>query len=346
MSGPLEIDLPYIHRYRDRHGHERLYFRRSGYPKVALPHPDSERFLEAYRAATRPPGYTPPRPTILAAKGTIAALCLEYTNSADFSQLAASTRREMGYVIDKLHKDHGDKRLIHLERRHILSWKDALAKKPGAANKMLRTLKRMLTFAADRGHLKSNPAAGITMMKLGRYRAWTDAELLAFEARWPIGTLERTGYALAYYTGQRRGDLVRLKWSSIAGGAFKLVQRKTGEPMDIPIHAELKPILAAVRPRREAAILTGRQGTALNDVYFGAIMAAAIEKAGLPDDCVLHGLRKTTGRKLAEAGAKVAPITGHRTERMTAEYSRDASQAKLARASILKWEGRKRKNTR
>ena len=36
-------------------------------------------------------------------------------------------------------------------------------------------------------------------------------------------------------------------------------------------------------------------------------------------------------------GKRVAPITGHRTERMTAEYSRDASQEKLARASVLKW---------
>ena len=67
------------------------------------------------------------------------------------------------------------------------------------------------------------------------------------------------------------------------------------------------------------------------------MMARAIGAAGLPDACILHGLRKTAGRLLAEAGAQVALITGHRTERMTAEYSRDASQENLGRASVLKW---------
>jgi integrase len=95
--------------------------------------------------------------------------------------------------------------------------------------------------------------------------------------------------------------------------------------------------LAAVPPRHEAAIIAGESGQKISPVYFGDLIAAAIEKAGLPTDCILHGLRKTAGRLLAEAGAQVAPITGHRTERMTAEYSRDANQAKLARASVLKW---------
>jgi hypothetical protein len=47
---------------------------------------------------------------------------------------------------------------------------------------------------------------------------------------------------------------------------------------------------------------------------------------------------------LAEAGAKVAPITGHKTERMTAEYSRDAEQEKLARHSVLAWGRASKKN--
>lgn len=334
MSGPLEIDLPYIHRYRDRHGHERLYFRRSGYPKVALPPVTSERFLDAYNKANTLPG----KPHVGILPGSIAALCREYERSANFIQLADSTRREMGYVIGKLIREHGEKRLVHLERRHILGWKDALAKKPGAANKLLRVVKLLMGFAVDRGFREDNPASKISMMKLGRYRAWSDEELDAFEARWPLGAIQRTGYALALYTAQRRGDLVRLKWSSIAGDAIHLVQRKTGEPMAIKIHRDLKVALAAVHPRHEAAILTGAQGGALSDVYFGHIMARAIGDAGLPDACVLHGLRKTGAAKVKEFGGDVGSVTGHRSPHMVAEYSRDANQAKLNAASILKWE--------
>jgi hypothetical protein len=38
----------------------------------------------------------------------------------------------------------------------------------------------------------------------------------------------------------------------------------------------------------------------------------AIEEAGLPDTCVLHGLRKTSARMLAEAGrsAQIMSVTG------------------------------------
>jgi integrase len=348
MGRPLQIDLPFIHAYRDRHGRWRHYYRRPGCKKVVLPHPDSERFLDAYHQAAKEAEASlkpKPHPTRYL-PGTFGLLCHEYTHSADYSQLAESTRREMGYVIKALVKEHGEKRITKLERKHILGWKDAMARKPGAANKMLRTVKRLLAFGLDRGMLDTNPAAGVGMMKLGRYRAWTDEECVAFETRWAPGTLQRTGYALALYTAQRRGDLVRLKWSSIAGDAFRLVQRKTGEPMEIKIHRDLKTALAAVHPRHEAAILTGAQGKALGDVYFGHIMARAIADAGLPDACVLHGLRKTGARIVQEVGGNVPSITGHRSPRMVAEYTRDADQAKLNAASILKWEQKGRRPNR
>jgi integrase len=331
----LKVELRFVNSFRDRHGHQRYYFRRKGCARVTLPHPEDEGFMAAYNAAmgeTRNPNHIHP-----ITSGSFGALCEDYMRSADFVQLAESTRREMKYVINHLIADHGEKRLSKLERRHVLGWKDKLASKPGAANKMLRTVKQLMTFAEARGHRTDNLAKGIKMMRCGRWRAWTDAELAAFEKRWALGTRERTGYALALYTGQRRADLVKLKWSAIAGGAFRIKQSKTGTGVVIPIHPELKDALAAVHPRHEAAIIASTTGKAIGAVYFGHLMASAIEAAGLPDECILHGLRKTAGRLLAEAGAKVAPITGHRTERMTAEYSRDADQEKLARASVLKW---------
>jgi integrase len=135
-----------------------------------------------------------------------------------------------------------------------------------------------------------------------------------------------------------------MTWAAIAGGALRLKQSKTKTELVIPIHPALKKALTAVRPQHPAAIIAGDKGQAISPVYFGHLMASAIEDAGLPKECILHGLRKTAGRLLAEAGAQVAPITGHRTERMTAEYSRDANQEKLARASVLKWGKVKRQN--
>jgi hypothetical protein len=44
--------------------------------------------------------------------------------------------------------------------------------------------------------LKHDPSLGIKRPKGNEIRAWTDAELAAFERRWPIGTKRRTAYAL------------------------------------------------------------------------------------------------------------------------------------------------------
>lgn len=81
-----------------------------------------------------------------------------------------------------------------------------------------------------------------------------------------------------------------------------------------------------------------------DEVYFGAWFAEAIDKAGLPDDCVLHGLRKTAGRKLREAGCteqQIMDVTGHKTSRMIAKYTKGADQKKGAKAAMRKWENAK-----
>ncbi len=65
--------------------------------------------------------------------------------------------------------------------------------------------------------------------------------------------------------------------------------------MWIPEHKELT-------AERRRSLLTTTQGKAFDSVYFGAWFADAIDEAKLPDDCVLHGSRKTAARKLAEAG--------------------------------------------
>lgn len=337
----VEIDLPYVHAYTDRHGRRRFYYRRKGFALTKLPSPGSEGFAEAYAAAGKRDRV--PTSKILAA-GTFGALCKEYESSAQFGQLATLTQREMRYVIRALEAKHADKPVARLEPHHIMRWQDALQKKPGAANKMVRVVKVLLAFAKVRGYRNDNPALGIRMLKLGEHRAWTADEMRAFQERWPLGTLERTGYALALYTGQRRADVAKLTFKAIAGRAFHLKQGKTGAELEIPIHPELQKVLAAVRPRCEAAILA-KKGKALNPIYFGHLMAAAIEKAGLPDECVLHGLRKSAAVALIDAGCtphQAMAITGHQTARMLELYAKRRDQAGLGKAAMLKWKRAKR----
>ena len=106
-------------------------------------------------------------------------------------------------------------------------------------------------------------------------------------------------------------------------------------------------------PRRELAaeldrgetghlsLLTTSQGKAFDPIYFGAWFAEAIDDAGLPDDCVLHGLRRTAARKLADAGCseeEIKSITDHTTSAMVSKYTKTVEKKKRATAAILKLE--------
>lgn len=344
----VDLDLPFIQAITDRHGRRRYYFRRKGSPRVTLPGaPGAPEFVAAYQEALKRPACVEPPKGV--GRGTFSALCREYQASDEFDRLAPLTQREMRYVINKLEAEHGPKAVATLARRHILRWRDEMKDRPGAANKMLRIVKVLLAFAVEREYRSDNPALGIKLRKGGKHRAWTISELRAFEDRWPIGTLARTGYALALYTGQRRADLTKLRWDSIAGNAFRLTQGKTGAALEIPIHSVLQDALAAVKPRFDAAILatpaSGAAGAPLNPIYFGRMMAEAIELAGLSTECVLHGLRKSAAAALIDAGCtphQAAAITGHQTMRMLEEYAKSRNQVTLGQAAILKWEAGKK----
>ena len=89
------------------------------------------------------------------------------------------------------------------------------------------------------------------------------------------------------------------------------------------------------------SLLTTSEGKSFDPVYFGAWFADAIDDADLPDDCVLHGLRKSAARSLADAGcseAEIMAIIGHVTSRMVTHYTKTAEKKQRARAAILKLE--------
>ena len=343
VTADMKCELPYIQAYPDRHGTWRYYFRKKGMPRVALPDPKAgqDAFMAAYQLAKDGPAAAPASPK--APAGSFGALCDEYLTSAEFSNLRPVTKSELRRVVERLGAKHRDKPTTRLERQHILRWRDAMLDRPGAANTMIRTVGVLMSFAVDRGYRRDNPAQKIKMLRSTPFRSWSDAELLAFEARWPLGSVQRTGFALALYSGQRRADLVQMGWENIAGDAIMLKQSKTGVDLEIPIHPELAIALQSIKPRQPAGIIVGATGTKLSPVYFGHLMAEAIEAAGLPKECVLHGLRKTTARKLIEAGCtkrQARAITGQKTDAMIDHYSRDADQRALGRDAMAIWEKR------
>ena len=148
-----------------------------------------------------------------------------------------------------------------------------------------------MAFAIKIGLRNDNPLVSINRYRLGSHHTWTDQELAAYEARWPLGTRERLAFALLLYTGQRVGDVVKLKRSDIIGGGIQLVQQKTGTPLAIPIHPALERALRA-GPARGLFLIGDKNGRPIAAASLTRLIKRAVADAGLPNRCKPHGLRK------------------------------------------------------
>src|SRR5262249_44923285 len=60
-----------------------------------------------------------------------------------------------------------------------------------------------------------------------------------------------TAFALLLYTGQRRGDVCRMRWSDFDGKFISVVQEKTGEHVHVRVHRDLRAALMKIEHRGE-----------------------------------------------------------------------------------------------
>ncbi len=338
-----KLQLAYVHRFKDRHGHVRHYFRRPGFPRVSLPGlPGSAEFMTAYAAALA--GKRVPIGGDRAKAGSVNALAVAYYGSSDFAQLAKVTQATYRNVIERFRAEHGDKPMGGLERKHVQKLMDLKAETPAAANALLKILRILVRFGIDRGMLATDPTLGVRRVRYTSdgFRQWSEADIEKFEAHWPSGSRERLAMALLLYTGQRPGDVSRMGRQHIQGGVLTLTQRKTGTRLAIPIHAALQAEIDQVLAGQLALLLT-QEGKPFSDAGFSQWFSERARWAKLGQGCTAHGLRKAAARRLAEANCtahQIASITGHRTLREVERYTRAADQERLAVAAMASIPGK------
>jgi site-specific recombinase XerD len=336
------LRLKHVDRFVDRTGKVRHYFRRPKGPRIPLPGlPGSPEFMAAYQAAYE--GHTPSKSSKAgkAGPGTFQALVDDYFTNAGFLRLRASTSANRVYALHALLRDFrlGPNLVKGLTRQHVKAmFAKRAASSHGAANATLLTLRMLMRYAVEEGWRTDDPTAKLERFAVGTHHTWTDEEIAAYEARWPLGTRERTAFALLLYTGQRTSDVAAMSRGDIVEGRkIRAAQLKTGAKLVIPVHPELKATLE--RWTFFKAIVYAPTGEPLSARGLGALMAKAIDEAGLPSRCVPHGLRKAAARRLAEAGCttkQIAAITGHRTLSEVQRYTEAAEQEGLAEAAIVK----------
>lgn len=329
------IRLRYIQKFKDRHGRIRVYLRRRGCKPIPLPDEADPGFLPAYQAAL---AASAPIPQVSRVpERSLEALARAFYTSPAFRNLGASTQVVYRRIITDLCRKHGPKPVDLLQKAHVEKLMGEKAETPAAANHLLRSLRALMKFAIAKKWRTDDPTQGVVRFKeVGEgAETWSEDDIAAYEAHWPLGSRPRLALALLIYTGQRRSDVVRMGRQHVRDGVIEVRQIKTKAQLFIPLHPELADLVS--RETDRLTFLMTEAGRPFTPNGFYMRFRKWVEEAGLPPGRSPHGLRKATARRLAEAGCtahQIASVTGHKTLSEVQRYTQAADQAKMARAAV------------
>lgn len=270
-------------------------------------------------------------------RGTMSALIAAYKASAEFNALRPPTQLDYGKTLDLIKAELGDEPFALITPKMVKTVRDDYAATPRKAHKIKQMVSRLYSWAAEETEVPQgfNPAAAIKRLKVRSQPIvpWSEEEIKLFLAHAP-GHL-KTVTMLALCTGQRAEDVVMMDWTAYQGAFIRVRQSKTGEPLDIACHVELRRHLDAAKTMfkgRIARAASGRPYTA--NAFAKAVADCGAKIPGWPGNRSPHGLRYAAAGRLEEAGvspADASSILGHRTYQMAMKY---LSQRKRSAAAM------------
>lgn len=349
-------DYPGVSSMQDRHGKTRWRLRRSGHKDVMLPgEPHTHDFDDAFqRAIMGQPAPIIPMPGAASPKSLNAAYRILKTSS-EWKGLSGKSRTSYQQIIERILSLPvaagvlvGEGPVEDFRRSHAKLVLSKFGDAPHMERMALICLRKLIDVAIDEEWIDTDPTFKLHRNpKTDGHRAWPLDVMAKFEARWAIGTRQRTAYSLALWLGNRVSDVARLKWSDfttkhIATGdtimavdGFEFVQfkgRERGKKLFLPMTPMLEKALSPLS-RETGTVLVSERGKAYADTSLTTRMAIWCSKAGIEPGYTMHGLRKALGVKLAEADASTRQLMetlGHNNIAFAELYSREASQARLA----------------
>jgi len=267
-----------------------------------------------------------------AAAGTFSKLIESYFGSERFKKLTPKTRQEYRLHLERMKERFGKLSPKGLSTLVLMKYHESLAATPASANNMLKAVRALMKYAITQGVVESNPVTrDIEKHSGGHIEAWTPREIEHFKCSGSV----KTAFMLALYTGQRLGDVLRMRFADIKDGYIEVTQEKTGEELKVPLHPALTDYLGNIK-RDTIYIVSNKYGAP----YTKSGFQSNWRRANPPKP--FHGLRKTFTAGLADIGAtnaQIKAVTGHKTDQMVTLYSESASQKRGAGEVKKLWEG-------
>jgi len=223
--------LRYVSEDLDKRGNVRLYFRMRGRPKVRLrSKPGTKEFEKEYQNALSGKVQTKLNAPMhaSASRHQIQSLCEAYYRSLEFRRLAHRTQRVRQGILSRFCQKFGKLDAREMSARHVRDIRARYSDKPGAGNALLKALRQVFQHAVEMDILDRNVLKDVAYISYHTdgFHAWTPEEIKQFEETHTVGSMARLAFALLYFTGQRRADVVSLGRQHIKEGSFKFTQVK------------------------------------------------------------------------------------------------------------------------
>lgn len=300
-----------------------LYFQRRGWPTVRIESvPGTPEFALTYAAILNGAQLQPSEP-----RKTFAALVKSYIRSPRYAKLAPRTARDYDKVLEWVTTKLGTLPVTGIQRKDVIRARDANAEAVRFANYIVQVIRILIEHSIDLGWREENPAKGVSLLKADT----------APRQPWPTDMIEAfrdkaTGRALLIFelclgTGQRIGDVLKMRWSDIDGDGIKVRQNKTGADLWVPFTPRLRETICQT-PKIGMTICAWGPGKPTS--YRGAAeLIMGIRKKIGAETFDIHSLRYSAASELAKAGCSdelIAAVTGHTTSAMVRKYSGAARQ--------------------
>jgi integrase len=295
--------------------------------------PGSAEYRLAYEAALDAPmtaiGAGRTRP------GTINDTLARYYDSHEFrTALAPATQKMRRAVLERFRNEHGDRFIAELPAKFVL-----LSLGPGTV------CGAQLAEGVARAHPVRHRGRDVRARPDARHQAPEGQERRAH----PLGTTARLALEIAYCTALRRGDIIRLGRHHIRSGSIHIEQQKKpgSAPLVLEVEPELQAAIDAMTVSGTHTLLVKRNGEPFTGTQFSEWFGRMVGAAGLPSECVVHGVRKTVLTEIAEAGSstnETAAVGGHSTLSEVARYTGAADQKRLASNAFARRRAAKENN--
>ena len=319
----MKRDLPAYCYRKGKRGY--VYFIRRGSKPVRIhAQPGTAEFAAEYALAMKGRAQAP-------AARNFAALIRHYKASPSYAKLAPRTKADYDKVLSFIAGRIGDIDPAKVQRRHVIAWQAENAGAQRFANYLVQIIRILMEQAITLGWREINPARGVAMLKTGKpeARAWPADLVAAYRAN-------ATGQALLIFelclgTGQRIGDVLRMRWNDLEAGGIHVRQGKTGAALWVPLTRQLRAALDDT-PKAGLTILTNPQGKPLPYKTAQGLVMRVRKSIGAEAHSI-HGLRHTAASELAAAGCtdeQIMALTGHSSARMVAHYTRATRQRSRA----------------